>query len=314
MRTNRTSATLWAAIALALPVSAQPKPRGPEKPFWALKSVEAGKYSPPHRPLTRVADLKARHKGESNWREVVVDDEQHRGEYVFSAPGAKVTPRLHPDTRAWWIVLEGQIRFEIEGQQPLVATRGSMVQAPMQTIYSMETAGDQPSLRFEVNIAGAKTFYPAEVEPPSLPGFRWIRALMNRTPGPYDGGNQPHINLHELAAQPEHHGRNFTHRFVNDDRGVANVIYGWEKNLPPLNPNDRGHYHPECAEFWLILAGKVRYPIENVGVVIAEEGDVVYVPIFTFHAPRFHGPEASCRLAMNGYPNIAHVREAAEPH
>jgi len=34
---------------------------------------------------------------------------------------------------------------------------------------------------------------------------------------------------------------------------------------------------------------------------------VVYVPKFTFHAPRWYGPGASCRLAMNGYPYIAHL-------
>ena len=76
---------------------------------------------------------------------------------------------------------------------------------------------------------------------------------------------------------------------MNDDRGLANVIYGYEKNLPPLNPKDRGHYHPESSEFWLIMAGQIRYPIEGQGVVIADEGDVVYVPMYTFHAPRFHG-------------------------
>jgi mannose-6-phosphate isomerase-like protein (cupin superfamily) len=95
---------------------------------------------------------------------------------------------------------------------------------------------------------------------------------------------------------------------------VSNIIYGYEKNLPPLNPKDRGHYHPECAEFWLVMAGQIRYPIENVGVIIAEEGDVVYVPPFTFHAPRFYGPGPSCRLAINGYTNIAHLRDAVIPH
>jgi quercetin dioxygenase-like cupin family protein len=34
--------------------------------------------------------------------------------------------------------MDGQIRFEIENQEPFVATKGSMVQVPMQTIYSME--------------------------------------------------------------------------------------------------------------------------------------------------------------------------------
>ncbi|PYV12880.1 MAG: hypothetical protein DMG07_16065 [Acidobacteria bacterium] len=161
-----------------------------------------------------------------------------------------------------------------------------------------------------MNIAHAKTLYPQDAQPPSLPGYRWIPVVLNRQPAPYDRGNQPHINLFELAKAPGYRGG----RFVHDDRAVANIIYGYEKDLPPLNPNDRGHYHPECAEFWLIMAGQIRYPIENVGVVIAEAGDVVYAPIMTFHAPRFHGPGPSCRLAMNGYPNIAHLRDAPPPH
>jgi mannose-6-phosphate isomerase-like protein (cupin superfamily) len=206
--------------------------------------------------------------------------------------------------------MDGQILFEIEGQEPFTATKGSMVQVPMQTLYSMETLGDKPSLRFEVNIAKAKTLYPREVEPPKTPGIDWIPVTLNRKPGPYDRGNQPHINLYELAKAPNYRGG----RFIHDDRAVSNIIYGYEKNLPPLNAKDRGHYHPECAEFWLVMAGQIRYPIENVGVIIADEGDVVYVPPFTFHAPRFHGPGPSCRLAINGYPNISHLRDAVIPH
>ena len=72
--------------------------------------------------------------------------------------------------------------------------------------------------------------------------------------------------------------------------------------MPQLNEKERGHYHPECAEFWLIMQGQIRYPIEKVGLIIASEGDVVYVPPFTFHAPRFWGDGPSTRLAMNGYP------------
>ena len=223
------------------------------------------------------------------------------------APGSKVSRRFHPDTREWWIVMDGQIRFEIEGQESFVATKGSMVQVPMQTIYSMEAMGDKPALRFEVNPAKGKTLYPRDVKPPASPGVEWIPVLLNRTPQPYGYENKPHINLYELVKDPNYKGS----RFVHDDRGVANIIYGLEKNLPPLNPDDKGHYHPECAEFWLVMMGKIRYPIEKVGTIIAEEGDVVYVPPFTFHAPRYYGDAPSCRLAMNGYPNIAHLRE---PH
>jgi len=58
--------------------------------------------------------------------------------------------------------------------------------------------------------------------------------------------------------------------------------------------------------------GSVR--LQREPMIIASEGDVVYVPPFTFHAPRFYGEGPSCRLAMNGYPNIAHLFESEAPH
>lgn len=276
-----------------------------EEASWAPK-YEPGKYPPGHRPHTKLADLRAKYKGKADWRETIVNDDYFRAEYISMAPGTKVSRRFHPDTREWWVVVDGQIRFDIEGQDSFIANKGSMVQVPMQTIYSMEAIGDRPALRFEVNPASGKTLYPRDVKPPELPGATWIPVRLGRKPQPYDYNNKPHINLYELAKAPDYRGG----RFVHDDRGVANIIYGSEKNLPPINPKDKGHYHPECAEFWLIMMGKIRYPIEAVGTVIAEEGDVVYVPPFTFHAPRFYGDAPSCRLAMNGYPNIAHLREA----
>src|SRR5690349_1997898 len=88
----------------------------PEQASWAPKPVEVPKYQPPHKPLTRIADLKKKHAGHADWREVIVDDPLLHGEYISMGPGAKVSRRFHPDTRTWWIVTEGQMKVEIEGQ------------------------------------------------------------------------------------------------------------------------------------------------------------------------------------------------------
>src|SRR5579863_1330187 len=298
MNCIRTALSAAAFVALVSVCLAQGRKGPPEAPSWAPKPVEVPKYVPPHKPVTRLADLKKQHAGEADWSQVIVDDNTLHGEYIQSAPGTTVSRRFHPDTRAFWAVVEGQLKFDIEGQQPILATKGSLVQVPMQTIYSIETVGDQPALRYEVNVAHAKTFYPADVKPPEMPGFKWIEARLNRKPGVYDRGNVPHVNLFDLAKDPKFRGR----AFVTDDRSFANIIYGYENELTPINPKDPGHYHPECAESWLIMLGQIRYPIEGQGVIIADEGDIVYVPMFTFHAPRYHGKGPSCRLAMNGYP------------
>lgn len=278
--------------------------------FWGPKAPPA-KYVAPHRPHTKLADLKKKHAGKAEWRELLVDDEHLYGEYIQAAPGSKQPKCLHPDTRAWWVMLDGQIRFEIEGEEPFVATKGSMVQVPLQTYFSFETVGDKPSLRFEVNIAGAKTLYPAEAErPAAIPGINWMKVRMPRRPGVYDYNNKAHTTFAELAQALDAGRLRGTQRVVEDARAAVNFIYGYEKNLPPLNPNDKGHFHPEGAELWVIMAGQIRYPIEGQGVIIADEGDLVYVPRNTFHAPRWYGPGPSCRLAMNGFPNMSHLFEA----
>lgn len=275
---------------------------------WAPKPATLPHYLPPEQPHTKLADLLKKHKDSLEWRETIVDDDHLNAVYISSRPGIKTEPSMHPDTREWWVVMDGQIRFHIAGQEPFVASKGWMVQVPYRTVFSLETIGDKPSLRFEVNIAHAKTLYPRDEKPPEIPGFNWELVRLPQPPGVYDRGNKPYIVFDRIAAnfekQPKKDG---IYRFVNDDRGVANIIYGYEKDLPPIQPGDRGHYHAECGEFWIIMAGQIRYKIEGQEPFIADVGDVVYVPKFTYHLPRFYGPGPSCRLAMNGYPEIGHL-------
>ena len=70
------------------------------------------------------------------------------------------------------------------------------------------------------------------------------------------------------------------------------VLYGHEKNMPPLDPADKGHFHAESAEFWLVFTGQIRYAFEGQQPFIASEGDVVYVPANTWHATRYTGADA----------------------
>lgn len=277
---------------------------------WAPKADVLPKYTPPHKPHTKLADVKAEHAGQTNWSELVVNDSVLRGEYVSAAPGTKTPKGLHPDTREFWIVLEGQIKFEIEKQEPFVASKGWMVQVPMQTFYSMETVGDKPSLRWQVNVPGVHTLYAEEAGAPNMPGYHWMPVKMARLCCNYEHGNKPYVTFEQAAKENEEHRVKGTQRIVQDDRETGNFIYGYEKNLAPLNPNEKGHYHTESSEFWLIMSGQIRYPIEGQTVIIANAGDVVYVPPFTFHFPRFYGPGPSTRFAMNGYPNIAHLFDA----
>jgi quercetin dioxygenase-like cupin family protein len=207
--------------------------------------------------------------------------------------------------------MDGQVLFDIEQVGEITASKGSMVQAPMQTFFSYKAIGDKPALIFETNIAGAQTLYESEVMPPKIPGLDWAPVRLRRQIAVYEKNNKPHVTFDEVAQGIESGKLRGTIRIVEDARGAANFIYGHNSKLPPLDESNKGHYHPESAEYWLIMKGQIRYPIEKVGVVIASEGDVVYVPRYTFHAPRWWGDGPFCRLAMNGYPYISHLTEGA---
>lgn len=276
---------------------AQPKPLPTSA--WAPKPTKTPGYTGIHKPWTKLADLKVKHRGRPTWRELIVSDGRLTAEYLSAAPGTKVPRRFHPDTREWFAVVEGEVRVEIEGQEPFVARRGSLINVPRQTIYSLETIGDAPSLRFAVNVAGAKTLYPDDVveRPAAPPGTAWTQVRINRQPGRYDEFNQPHLNIHDAAAKNEKYSGG---RFVRDDKSEMLVLYGHEKNMPPLDPSDKGHFHAESAEFWLVFSGKIRYAFEGQPPFIAGEGDVVYVPSNTWHATRYIGDDA-CRLSITEY-------------
>jgi quercetin dioxygenase-like cupin family protein len=298
MRTLPIIAAAALLNASALLNARQAPPRPVPTSAWAPKPIEAPGYTGIHQPWIKLADLKAKHTGQADWRELLVDDGRLTAEYFSAAPGTRVPKRFHPDTREWFAVVEGEVRVEIEGQQPFVARRGSLINIPRQTIYALETVGTARSLRFAVNVAGAKTLYPDEVERPAPPaGTAWTQIRINRNPARYDEFNQPHLNIHEAAARNEKYSGG---RFVRDDKSEMLVLYGHERNMPPLNPADKGHFHAESAEFWLVFAGSIRYAFEGRQPFIAGEGDVVYVPANTWHATRYIGDNA-CRLSITEY-------------
>ena len=306
MRSAAAAALLVAAIAV--PARAQnpaPPPVAGPRPVptavWASKSTTLKPYPPGVKPWLKLADIKARHAGQALWTDPLFNDGRLMADYVSAAPGTTQSARFHPDTREWFAVVEGEVRVEIEGQEPFTATRGSLVNIPRQTVFSVTTLGATPSLRFVLNVANARTFFVADsAAPPQAPpaGTAWMTTTINRTPGRYDEFNRPTTNIHDEGAKnPKYTGG----RFVRDDKSEMLIIYGYEKNMPPLDPADKGHFHAESAEAWLVFTGKIRYAFEGQEPFIASEGDVVYVPSNTWHATRFIGEAPSCRLSITEY-------------
>src|SRR5688572_26017741 len=131
----------------------------------------------------------------------MVNDDTLHADYIAMAPGGTTPRRMNTDTREWWAVQDGQIRFSIDGQAPFVASKGYLVQVPYRTFYTMETVGDRSSLRLEVTIAKARKMYPLNTAPVPVPGVEYVRARVAGK-GTYEGGNKPYVDFNAVVAGP----------------------------------------------------------------------------------------------------------------
>jgi len=106
------------------PGAAPPEPQI----VWSPKAAAPPDWTPPNRPHKKLSELLAKHKGQAEWTEAMVDDDTLHADYIAMAPGDKTPRRMNTDTREWWAVQDGQIRFSIDGQAPFVASKGYLVQ------------------------------------------------------------------------------------------------------------------------------------------------------------------------------------------
>src|SRR6185436_17242723 len=144
-----------------------------------------------HRPHTKLVDVLKRHHGQADWAETIVDDESLFAQWISMGPGKKTPRRMNGDTREWWIVQSGSLKFTVEGREPVVATKGVMVQVPYRTLYQIENVGTEPALRFEVNVTRARKMYPADETPVPVAGFDFVKTRVQGGRGVLDAQNRP---------------------------------------------------------------------------------------------------------------------------
>jgi mannose-6-phosphate isomerase-like protein (cupin superfamily) len=248
----------------------------------------------------------AAHKGQADWVQPIVCDRDYHADYVSMGAGSKTRPQFWADDRIFWFVTSGQIRFHIQGQEPFVASKGWMVQVPYRNIYWMETVGSEPSLRLEVIRNNRTPLFPAtqhDTGPaPTAPGKTYVLASYRTPPDKYDEVNKPYLDFWgDFVKRPPTSG---DHPFVADTTNFMNVIRGHGFPTPP--DSNKGHFHIDYNEFWVIAEGTVDYKMEGMPVFTANVGDVVYAPQGRWHRASWSGNGMSTRIAINPRPYGMH--------
>jgi len=102
-----------------------------------------------NRLFNRVPEVVAEHN-ESTWVERLVENEQVMATLISCEPGNSSRRHYHPDHDEFWVVMGGEMVWEIEGQDPIHATVGDIVRVPMRAPHHITTVGDQTSLRLAI--------------------------------------------------------------------------------------------------------------------------------------------------------------------
>ena len=95
-----------------------------------------------NRSVTTVADiLEAR--GAPPWSETLIDDGRNNVTLIASGPGHSNDAHVHPDFNEWWLVMEGELEWEVGDYPPVRAVVGDVVMSPAGTRHLITTVSDQ---------------------------------------------------------------------------------------------------------------------------------------------------------------------------
>ena len=282
---------------------------------WAPKPDKLKEYTGVNKLITRLDDVLAKHKGQANWTEDVVETERYSARWVSMGPGEKTRTQFYGDDRTFWVVWGGQVRFNIEGQVPFVASKGFLVQVPLRVPYSMETVGNEPSLRFEITRGGALPSYPVDsrsafgAPPPPKNSQHYVKVsypstLVGGGRDVYTDKNKPYLDFMKDVVAKYPTGGSRGGLFMGDADNQAAIIRGMGVPIPPAT--NRGHFHVQNDEFWFILEGKIAYEVEGKGLIVSQAGDVVLALPGRFHRAGWAPGQMDTRLAFNRSPTMQH--------
>jgi mannose-6-phosphate isomerase-like protein (cupin superfamily) len=275
--------------------------------YWSAKPSKPTPYVAPNKVHWKLSEILAAHRGRTDWTQPIIRNREQDADYISLGVGKKTKPKFYADDRVVWIVQDGAMKVTIEGVEPFVATKGFMVNVPYRHVYSIETVGDKPSLRFEVRQAGSPPLYPATETPDAYPGRTYIKVTGQPGPNREKDSNPIYVDfLKQVAIGDQTYGS----KFVWDDHFTSNILRGKAAPVPPVT--NKGHFHVDWTEFWFIMEGKIGYQIEGYPYFVAEQGDVVTAAQGRWHRAG-NDPSApmSTRIPFNPRPTILHNFEPA---
>jgi mannose-6-phosphate isomerase-like protein (cupin superfamily) len=107
---------------------------------------------------TRVADLAAR-MGPPPWSRRVIQDERQLVTLIANRPGGGNRPHWHREFDEWWVVMAGELQWELTGGIVVDARKDDIVWVPRGTVHHIRTVGTESSLRLAIAMPPANHYF-----------------------------------------------------------------------------------------------------------------------------------------------------------
>lgn len=111
--------------------------------------------------IYRLPELKEK-MGKTPWVVRAIYNDYISGVLIAQNPGESNRWHYHTDCDEFWVVLEGALKWIIEGKGEVIGKKGDIVYVPRNTKHKMITVGDEPSIRLAVSVPDVKHFYVEE--------------------------------------------------------------------------------------------------------------------------------------------------------
>lgn len=98
---------------------------------------------------TRIADVVAA-MGPPPWSRRLIADERNLVTLIASPPGGGNRPHWHREFDEWWVVLAGELQWELTGGAVVRAAQGDVVWVPRGAVHHIVNVGADVSLRLAV--------------------------------------------------------------------------------------------------------------------------------------------------------------------
>lgn len=95
---------------------------------------------------TRVSEV-VKEMGDPPWSRRIVEDERNYVTLIANNPGTGNRPHWHRDFDEYWVILEGELQWELTGGTVIRAKKDDIVFVPRGTVHHIQNVGNGLSLR-----------------------------------------------------------------------------------------------------------------------------------------------------------------------